>query len=125
MKRFLFGNERTQSGLKHLIALFGFSILTVGVGYYSVTTYPISYSRLHTADMFFDQEQGVSQKEADRIKQQYSDFAQEWKTKGKAAQKKVWDDLKLFKQQQAKMNVQEMQAFDKEANSVIKVLDKV
>lgn len=125
MKRFLYGTERSQSGFKHLVALSCFSFLGVGLGYYCIVTYPISYSRVHTADMAFDQEQGVSHKEATRIKQQYADFSKEWKSKGKEAQKKVWDDLKLFKQQHAKMSVQEMQAFDQEANSVLKELDKV
>ena len=125
MKRFLFGSDRTQSGLKHLVGLSCFSFLTVGLGYYSIVTYPISYSTFHSADMALGQDQGVSQAEADRVKQQYADFTKEWKTKGKDAQRKVWNDFKLFKQQQANMSVQDMQAFDHEANSVIKELDKV
>ena len=75
--------------------------------------------------MAMDQEQGTSQKEAERVKQQYAEFAKEWKVKGKEAQQKVWNELKVFKQKQANMSVDEMQHFDKEANSVLKHLDKV
>lgn len=99
--------------------------LAAGLTYNAMQTYPISLSEYYAADVQLGNEQGQTQTEIEKVKQEYSAFTKEWRDKGKRAQGKVLADLKVFKQKQASMSVAEMQTFDQEANSALNKLDKI
>ena len=126
MKRFAgAGSPRVQSAYKHLLGVFGLTAVAAGCAYWTFKAYPVSFGEGYVVDIGLGTEQGESVSDAVEVRKQYASFSKQWKVKGKDAQKKVWQDLKTFKQQQANMSVVDMQQFDKEANSALEKLDKI